>query len=115
MKKFSKVLLSVLLFLFLISCATTNTIKWDKMSSKAKAVLAMQIYNQEYQDYKLKISSPSKLTEHEKDVLRNKKIALTQLYDVIEAYNSYVLTGEVPPEMLERKLLEGLNTVLDIM
>ena len=116
MRKLSKTLLTIMAMVAIaVACTTTNTgyrFDWDKLPPKTRATLAMDIYNQEYQNYKLQALAPD-LTDHERDVLRKKKEALVQLHDVIQLYNGYIMKGEVPPDLLEKKLVEALNAILD--
>ena len=94
------------LALLVASCATQKgTLSWNNLTPEGKAAFALSVYNTEYDNYLLLAKKPN-LTEEEKKVLRVKRKVLVALKPVLDSYATYVRSGQLPPQELERKLLD---------
>lgn len=88
-KKYHLLLLSFILFL--LACAALMPI--EQMTPKQRAAYFMGIYNRQYEDYKVKAAMPD-LTEGQKEILREKKKILKEVYPMIQAYDMIASKGE---------------------
>jgi len=80
----------------------------SEMTPKEKATFFMSVYNSQAEDYKAMVAKPS-LTNEQKQVLREKKKVLTQVYPLIKTYTSYVDAGAVPTPEVEASITNLIN------
>ena len=94
-------ILSVMLFL-VCACATTH-LDWKHMMPKGRAAMALSVYNNAYDSYLAEVKNPN-LSEQSKEVLKEKKKALTAFHAALNVYLGYVQTGQVPPAQTDAAL-----------
>lgn len=90
-KKYYLLLLPFILFLF--ACAALNPLPIEQMTPKQRAAYFMGVYNRQYEDYKAKAAMPD-LTEGQKEILREKKKILKEIYPMIQTYDLIVSKSE---------------------
>jgi len=83
------------------------------MNPKEKATWGMSIYNAQYDDYKFQVARLD-LDEAQKDVLREKKKVLTEVYPVLMLYNGYAESGVLPPMETEVLMINLLTRLLEL-
>lgn len=94
------------------------------MNPKERAVWMMSIYNSQFNDYMMttgytkdvegkwvKASEPE-LTDEQKDILRDKKRLLTEVYPAIKMYTGYAESGVLPDSELETMIVSRLNQLM---
>lgn len=114
------VLFSILVFLSVcMACAT--------MSPKKQLTMSYGIYNSQYTSYMTdtgyvlndsgeweKLNTPE-LTDDQKDILREKKKILTQMYPLLKVYDSMVV-GTVPfSDKTEQELLNLIDQLAKLV
>ncbi len=109
LRKAEYMFLILLAVVFLVSCVTTNQDKglksFSDMSHKERATWMMGIYNSQARDYKAMVARTD-LTNAQKDILRKKKAALTQVYPLISTYTTYIDSGAIPTRQVEDEILQ---------
>lgn len=80
----------------------------SEMTPKEKVTFFMSVYNAQADDYKAMIAKPN-LTNEQKQVLREKKEVLTQVYPFIQSYKTYVDAGAVPSPEVEASIMDLIN------
>jgi hypothetical protein len=80
----------------------------SEMTPKEKATFFMSVYNSQAEDYKAMVAKPN-LTNEQKQVLREKKKVLTQVYPLIQSYTTYVDAGAVPTPEVEASITNLIN------
>lgn len=94
---------------FLVSCMPQTGLKpVSDMSPKEKATFFMSVYNAQAEDYKKMVTTPN-MTDDQKQVLREKKKLLTELYPMIGAYTTYVDAGAIPDAATEAAITGIIN------
>ncbi len=81
---------------------------FSEMSPMEKATFFMSVYNSQAEDYKAMVAKPN-LTNDQKQVLRNKKKLLSEVYPLIGAYTTYVDAGAMPDAATEAAIMEIIN------
>lgn len=97
--KRAKLFIACTVLVLLASCATTTSwtpIQW--------ATFFMATYNSEAENYRRWAALPD-LTETEREILRKRKAAMTEIYSLIEIYNRGVVEGK--PDEAARMLIEA--------
>ena len=83
------------------------------MTPKEKAVWMMDLYNGQFNDYKIQAAKPD-LTEEQKVILRKKKEILTEVYPLIKLYVGYADSGVLPPADTEAVIMRLTNELLSL-
>lgn len=101
--------LGILALVVILGCAGGQIMNpWSDMTHKQRAAWMNGIYNSQYDDYLAAVAKPD-LTEEERDILRNKKKRLTELWPLLKDYSHYAGTGQVPPETIEAQVIRLIN------
>lgn len=115
------VLIAILFLFVLLACPKMQAI--NDMSSKEKAVWMLGVYNSQYSDYMITTghnidlngnwvkTKEVNLSEDQKQVLREKKKVLSELYPLIMIYDGYVEKGLVPDREMEQKIIDLINRI----
>ena len=104
----------IVMFLALQSCAITQNINIPKLTPKQKASWLMNTYNTQFDDYTIKVKLPN-LTNEEKKILRVKKDTLTYIYPLIQAYDLVVSRGGTPSKEVESEVMGLMNMIESMM
>jgi hypothetical protein len=80
----------------------------SEMTPKEKATFFMGVYNSQAEDYKAMVAKPN-LTNEQKQVLREKKKVLTEVYPLIQSYTTYVDAGAMPTPEVEASIMNLIN------
>lgn len=111
-KRIVTLALLAMLFVF-VGCAGMQGAKSiTDMTPKEKSAWMMKVYNSSYEDYKVQAAMADSLTDEAKDILREKKKVLTEVWPLIKTYNGYVDTGAIPDKIIEEKIISLLNILL---
>jgi hypothetical protein len=95
-----------------IGCPGAGGRSFAEQSPKERATWMLGVYNAEYRDYMNVVARPD-LSEEQKDLLKQKKQILTDLYPLIGLYSETVMTGAVVPDRgLEDQILALINQLL---
>jgi len=98
-----------LIALMVIGACTFDNLKpVSEMTPKEKAAFFMAMYNAQDINYRTMAAMPN-LTEPQKEMMREKKMVLTQVYPLISVYVSYVDQGAAPSPETERLIVENLD------
>ena len=81
---------------------------WEGLTPKGKVALAFSIYNKQYEDYKIQAARKD-LTEPEKQVLRQKKKILTEIYPLITTLDLSLAEGQPFNPAVEAALIGYLR------
>ena len=118
MKKISVILLimAALSFpLMAMTCSTnspTNVVQEiSKMTPADKVLLFKSSYNKVYNDYKVQLvmTPVDKMTDVQKQTMRDKKAALMKVYPLIESYDDAVKMKGTPDGTWEPLIMALLN------
>jgi hypothetical protein len=110
------IVISVLLTMSLMAlqgCSYMGGKSWTEMSPKERATQVMGIYNNQYDLY-LREAKSENLTETKKEVLREKKKLLTELYPYLEMYASYADTDTFAPADVEMAVMKIMDKLLGL-
>lgn len=115
-RNFYVFLATLVMISILASCGPLGTQLKDvvDMTPKEKASWMIGVYNTEAEDYKRQVARPG-LTEPEKDTLRKKKTALTQAWNAIAVYDSFVQSGVNPSKEVEMKAMGMIDALVMIV
>lgn len=106
------VIIAACLIRVFCSCATMQSQKsFSEMTTKEKTVYIMSMYNKQYDEY-LSLYQKGAHTEAEKELLRTKYDLLKEIHPYIAIYVNYSDTGEVPSEVIEKKLIDLINQTI---
>lgn len=95
-------------------CATMSQGKgWSEMSPKEQAANLLGVYNRQYDLYLREATSPN-LTDEKREILRDKKTALVELYPYLKTYSDYAARGEFAPADVEILVMGILDRLLGI-
>ena len=108
MRKFKIVGISLLLVMFLAGCATLGVKPWAERTPKEKALVILEAYNAEFQNTLSMALNPN-LTESQKQVVRQKKAILMQLYPLIQLYVGVIEAGGIPSASDEQAILNLID------
>ena len=108
MKKFLPIGLIILMVFGLTACTFDNIKPVSEMTPKEKAAFFLSMYNAQDMNYRAMAAMPN-LTEPQKEMMREKKLVLSQVYPLISVYVSYVEQGAVPSPETERLIVENLD------
>lgn len=106
-------MLLVLPILTLTACPP-NQKTLSEMSGKEKATWMLSVYNAQYADYKVQ-AARTDLDEAKKEILREKKKILTEVYPLIKIYVGLVDTGVLPDVDLETTIIQNLERLLGML
>jgi len=98
---------------FILSCTQLGTKPFQEWSPQEKAILFMDTYNVQYNDYQA-AADRQNLSPVQKDMLRTKRSVLIEVYPLIQSYASVVRDGGAPSIETEQAILALLNR-LEIM
>lgn len=106
------------------ACPMSQTKSYQEMTPKERGTWMLSMYNSQYEDYMMttgytknfqgeweKTSSPE-LTESQKEVLRDKKKLLTEVYPAIKVYVGYAESGVIPDADLETMIVSKINQLI---
>ena len=94
------------------------------MTPKERSVWMMSIYSSQFRDYMITTgftkdaenkwvrTSEPELTSEQKDILRDKKKLLTEVYPAIKMYTGYAESGVLPDVELETMIVSKLNQLM---
>ena len=108
MQKFKYVGILVLMVMFLCSCASLGMKPWGERSPKEKALAILEAYNAEFTNTMNMALKPD-LTEGQKQMVRNKKALLIQVYPLIQLYLATVEAGGIPTIKDEQTILNLID------
>ncbi len=117
LRKAEYMFLILLAVVFLVSCVTDQDKglkSFADMSHKERATWMMGIYNSQARDYKAMVARPD-LTNAQKDILRKKKAALTEVYPLISTYTTYIESGAIPTKIVEDEILKIINDLTTLV
>lgn len=100
--------LTIICVMFLVACATNGVKSLDDMTHKERATWMMGVYNSQARDYKAMVARPD-LADSQKEMLRQKKALLTQLWPMVNTYTTYVDSGVVPTREVEDQIIKIIN------
>lgn len=105
-------ILTVFVWCF-ISCATMIEAQkpFSEMTTKEKTVYLLSMYNKQYDEY-LSLYQKGEHTEEEKEILRTKYELLKEINPYIGLYVTYSENGEIPNDLIEKKLIDLINKTL---
>jgi hypothetical protein len=86
---------------------------WSEMSPKEQAANLLGIYNRQYDLYLKQATAPD-LTDEKREILRDKKKALTELYPFLDVYSDYAARGEFAPADTEIVVMRIVDRLLGI-
>ena len=98
----------LLMLVFLSSCTALGMKSWAERSPKEKALAILDAYNAEFQNT-LNMALKPNLTDAQKQVVRQKKAVLTQLYPLIQLYLGTVEAGGIPSVKDEQAILNLID------
>lgn len=110
------VVISILLtigLLHLQGCASMGGKSWAEMNPKERATQLMGIYNDQYELY-LREAKIENLTEEKKEVMREKKKLLTEMYPYLEMYADYAKTDTFAPADVEMAVMKVMDKLLGL-
>jgi len=126
------IFLLIALFSLLITtygCTSLGFKNGIELSSKQKAVWINNVYLGEYEKYEKEIvrhnadvnlKPDDQLNEDElqarnqkRDLFKLKKEILIKLKPMVEAYNGYVETDQIPPQEIEKIIVGFINSLLE--
>ncbi len=114
MKKLQvNLVLVIVMVVFSIGCLQQGIKPLSEMTPQEKAVWMLSVYTSQYDDYKLQVVKPD-LSDDQKNILREKKKALTEVYPLIELYIGYVDTGALPTIETETLIINNLDRLLSL-
>lgn len=90
-----------------------QTKSYADMGPQERATYVMSIYNDQYELYLREAKIPD-MTEEKKEVLREKKKLMTELYPYIGMYAGYAEQGVFAPQDVEMALMEIMNKLLGL-
>lgn len=99
----------VVLGIVLLACQAMEEMARDvaDMTPKQRAAWMMSTYNDQYDDYLVKVAMPN-LSNEEKRILRAKKETLTTVYPLMQAYDMLQASGKPPTE-------ESMDEIMDLI
>lgn len=100
-----------IIVMLLASCVLQDLKSPADMSAKELATWAMGIYNAQYDNYKALVVRTD-LTEDYKEMLRQKKAILVELWPLLKLYIGYVDTGAIPTQELEAKIIGLIDDLI---
>ena len=86
----------------------------EEMTPKERATFFMGIYNAQARDYKAQVKRAN-LTNEQKEVLRQKKKIMSQVWPMINTYNAYVDSGAVPTKAVEDQIITLINDLTSLV
>lgn len=95
-------------------CAALSTApKWSEMSPKEQATMILGVYNDQYDLYLREATSPN-LTDDKREILREKKKALVEMYPYLKIYSDYAAESQFAPEDVEVAVMKIMDRLLGI-
>jgi len=113
MRKLQVSLALVIVAVFLMGCSTNGIKSLDEMTPQEKGTWMLSLYNDQYDDYLRQVSRVD-LSDGEKDILREKKNILLEVYPLIELYTEYVDSGVLPPTETETLIMQNIDRLLSL-
>lgn len=110
------IVISVLITMCMMAmqgCATMGGKSWAQMSPKERATQLMGIYNDQYELY-LREAKIENMTEEKKEVMREKKKLLTELYPYIGMYAQYAENDVFAPADVEMAVMAIMDKLLGL-
>ena len=112
-KRSLHLVLIILLIMPVLTACPKDGKSFKDMSAKEKSIWMMGIYNGQYADYEVQ-AARTDLDEAQKEVLRNKKKILTEVYPLIGVYSGYADSGIIPAVDLESLIVQNLEQLLSM-
>lgn len=103
----------VYLLVGLYGCASMGAKSYADMGPKERATYVMSIYNDQYDLYLREAKIPD-MTEEKKEVLRQKKTLMKELYPYVGLYSEYADQGEFAPADVEMALMAIMDKLLGL-
>ena len=88
-------------------------VSYKDMTPKERATYVMSIYNDQYELYMREAKIPD-MSEEKKEVLREKKKLLTELYPYIGLYSEYAEQGVFAPADVEMAVMSVMDKLLGL-
>ena len=107
-------ILFVFLILSFVGCNGSELKPIGEMTASEFSVYVHSIYNSQYDQYMADVIQPN-LSEDQKKILKTKKIILTEMYDPMMLFTSYVKSGAIPPDELRIRVTAILNNLIELM
>ncbi len=101
----------IVVLIFIVGCVTFNVEgpkRISEMTPKERATWFLGVYNAQDKDYRNMVVR-SDLANDQKEILREKKKIMTQVYPMIKTYNIYVDSGAVPTKETEDQIIKLIN------
>ena len=80
-----------------------------EMTPKERATFFMAVYNDQAENYKTLTLDPTVLSDEQKQILRAKKKIMVEVYPLIALYTTYVDSGAMPDEAMEKQIIGYLD------
>lgn len=113
-KKLKLSILSIIVLLILIGCTIPGLRQGDpELTPKRQAVIWLNTYNATYDDVAATLTSAA-ATEAQKQIAREKKRLLQQIWPLLRIYAAAVDAGTDPPATNGQQLLELFNQLTAI-
>jgi hypothetical protein len=107
-------LLLVIVMQFCQGCAVAPGAKsYAEMTPQERATYVLSVYNDQYDLYLKEAKIPDK-TEEKKEVMRQKKKLMQELYPYIGVYADYADAGEFAPEDVEMAVMSIMNKLMGL-
>lgn len=94
-------------------CAAMGGKSFSEMSPKERATQIMSVYNNQYDLYLREAKVPD-LTEEKKEVLREKKKLMQELYPYVGMYTNYAEQGVPAPIDVEMAVMAIMDKLLGL-
>lgn len=110
------IVISVLITMCMMAmqgCAAMGGKSWAQMNPKERATQLMGVYNDQYELY-LREAKIENLTEAKKEVLRDKKKLLIEMYPYLEMYADYAKTDTFAPADVEMAVMKVMDKLLGL-
>jgi hypothetical protein len=107
------VTIGALLAIVMGGCAAMGGKSYTEMTPKERATQIMSIYNSQYELYLREAKIPD-MTEEKKEVLREKKKLMQELYPYIGMYNNYAEQGVPAPTDVEMAVMSIMDKLLGL-
>ncbi len=113
MQKFRIIGISLLVLMFLASCATLGTKPWADRTQDEKLLYFLGVYNTQFLDT-MRIANKPIRTDTENKIVRLKKEILKKMDIVLSIYMNTVTAGNVPSKEDELKLFAFIDEMVKI-
>lgn len=94
-------------------CAAMGGKSYKEMTPQERATQIMSVYNNQYELYLREAKIPD-MTEEKKEVLREKKKLMKELYPYIGVYAEYADQGQFAPADVEMAVMSIMDKLLGL-